>query len=215
MFYLYKKTHPKTGLKYLGQTQQDPYSYRGSGVYWKNHLKKYGGQNIITEIVGIYSEFEELQNQGIYYSKLWNIVESKEWANLTIEDGTGGAAYLSEKSRQKMREKRKGRKPNLNKKRSSEVIEKHRIFMLNNNPFKGKKHSEETKNKLRATHLGKSFLSKEGSKKLSMLLKDNNPNKRGRELHSCYGKKWYNNGIKEFKAFPQNKQENWLEGRIK
>ena len=43
MFYLYIKTHSKTGLKYLGYTQKkDPFSYTGSGTYWKRHLKKHG-----------------------------------------------------------------------------------------------------------------------------------------------------------------------------
>ena len=38
MIYLYKKTHNKTGLKYLGKTiSKDPYTYSGSGVYWTRH----------------------------------------------------------------------------------------------------------------------------------------------------------------------------------
>jgi hypothetical protein len=37
---LYKKTHRKTGLKYLGYTSRDPFSYTGSGKYWSRHLKK-------------------------------------------------------------------------------------------------------------------------------------------------------------------------------
>jgi len=37
---LYKKTHRKTGLKYLGYTSQDPFRYIGSGKYWRRHFKK-------------------------------------------------------------------------------------------------------------------------------------------------------------------------------
>ena len=37
------KTHNVTGKKYLCMTTKaDPYKYNGSGVYWKNHIKKYG-----------------------------------------------------------------------------------------------------------------------------------------------------------------------------
>ena len=56
MFYLYKKTHNVTGLKYLGQTtSNDPYAYPGSGVYWTAHLKIHG-DNCTTEILQECSE---------------------------------------------------------------------------------------------------------------------------------------------------------------
>ena len=42
MFYLYLKTHNKTGLKYLGYTKNDPMKYKGSGKYWSNHIKIHG-----------------------------------------------------------------------------------------------------------------------------------------------------------------------------
>lgn len=88
--YLYKKTHNVTGLKYLGKTvSKDPYSYLGSGVYWTNHLKKHGN-DISTEILVECQTEDELIKWGQYYSKLWNIVESNEWANLIEEAGPGG-----------------------------------------------------------------------------------------------------------------------------
>ena len=33
-YYLYKKTHRKTNVKYLGYTKLDPTTYKGSGKYW-------------------------------------------------------------------------------------------------------------------------------------------------------------------------------------
>lgn len=43
IYYLYIKTHKKTGLKYLGQTsKQNPYEYYGSGTDWKKHLNEFG-----------------------------------------------------------------------------------------------------------------------------------------------------------------------------
>ena len=44
IYTLYVKTHNKTGLKYLGRTTQDPYKYKGSGTYWRSHLKKHGNR---------------------------------------------------------------------------------------------------------------------------------------------------------------------------
>lgn len=90
MFYLYKKTHNITGLKYLGQTTlKDPYTYPGSGVYWSSHLRIHGN-DCTTEILKECSTKEELVYWGRYYSNLWDIVNDDQWANLIEEKGTGG-----------------------------------------------------------------------------------------------------------------------------
>lgn len=34
---------------------------------------------------------EEVKTWGLYYSNLWNVVESKEWANIKPEAGEGGS----------------------------------------------------------------------------------------------------------------------------
>lgn len=88
--YLYVKTHTKTGLKYIGMTSnKNPHSYPGSGIYWKNHLRKHGHE-FKTEILKECKNKDEIKEWGLYYSKLWNIVESKDWANLKEEQGDGG-----------------------------------------------------------------------------------------------------------------------------
>lgn len=87
--YLYVKTHNKTGLKYLGKTERDPFLYKGSGTYWKKHIKTHG-DDIHTEIIFQSNSKDEIREQGLYYSTLWNIVESKDWANFRPEIGDGG-----------------------------------------------------------------------------------------------------------------------------
>lgn len=89
MFCLYIKTHNKTGLKYLGYTTQNPHKYPGSGKRWKPHIKKHG-KDISTEILLITEDKEELKQTGLFFSKLWNVVESDEWANFKPEEGSGG-----------------------------------------------------------------------------------------------------------------------------
>ena len=86
--YLYVKTHDKTGLKYLGKTTKDPYTYLGSGVDWKSHLKEHGKEHT-TEILRECQTNQELNEWGRYYSNLWNVVESKDWANRIPETGGG------------------------------------------------------------------------------------------------------------------------------
>ncbi len=91
IYYLMIKTHSITGLKYLCQTKKtDPFKYLGSGKYWRNHLKKHG-KTISTKILKECQTKEEVRELGIYYSDLWNVVESDEWANLMKESGNGRA----------------------------------------------------------------------------------------------------------------------------
>lgn len=115
MAYLYVKTHNTTGLKYLGKTVGDPFKYKGSGKYWKSHLKIHGDD--VTTVILLQTESkEELRETGLFFSKLWNIVQSDDWANLTEEEGAGGNTWdkrgriISEAARLKMSKTRKGRK---------------------------------------------------------------------------------------------------------
>lgn len=61
--YLYIKEHDITGLKYLGKTIADPYSYLGSGKYWKDHKRMSNGQK------GIIKTDQHLKKIGISISK--------------------------------------------------------------------------------------------------------------------------------------------------
>lgn len=95
IYTLYIKTHKKTGLKYLGQTKQNPLKYRGSGTVWNTHIKKYGMAHH-TEILLQTTNWEELKYYGRYYSTYYNIVNAQDdfgnkiWANKIPETGGGG-----------------------------------------------------------------------------------------------------------------------------
>lgn len=86
--YLYLKESP-LGLKYLGQTIKNPFKYEGSGTRWKRHLKKYKIEKDKVKTTILLKSFdrEEIKKLAIHYSKFWNIVKSKKWANLVIETG--------------------------------------------------------------------------------------------------------------------------------
>jgi hypothetical protein len=90
---LYVKTHRKTGLKYLGKTILDPYTYKGSGTYWNRHLNKHGN-DVHTEVIR-WCTTESIRYWGIYYSNLYNVVENPRWANLRPEIGDGGWDYVN------------------------------------------------------------------------------------------------------------------------
>lgn len=112
MIYLYVKTHNKTGLKYFGKTtKKDPLKYKGSGIYWKKHLKKYGN-DISTEIIASFANEEECTKFALTYSEKYDIVNSPEWANLKEENGLDGSpkgVKFSEEHKEKIRQSRYGK----------------------------------------------------------------------------------------------------------
>ena len=103
LYYLYKKTHRDTGLKYLGYTKSpNPDEYQGSGKYWTWHIEKHG-YNVDTEILFETTNKQEIKEKGLYYSNLWNVVKSEEWANLKPESGNGGTFTHRNDSIEKIR----------------------------------------------------------------------------------------------------------------
>ena len=105
--YLYVKTHNKTGLKYLGKTTaKDPHKYPGSGIYWTRHLKQHG-YDYTTDILLETTSNDQIREVGLYYSNLWNIVTSKEWANIVPEAGKG--SVQTEEIKEKISKTMRGR----------------------------------------------------------------------------------------------------------
>lgn len=108
-YFLLLKTHNETKLKYLCKhfgTKESCFIYPGSGLRWRAHLRKHG-YNILTEILFETDNLEELKLKGIEFSTTLNVVESNEFANLVVEDGTGGHEAMKnplvrEKARQTM-----------------------------------------------------------------------------------------------------------------
>jgi hypothetical protein len=149
IIYLYKKTHNKTGLQYLGITIRNPHIYKGSGIRWRNHIKKHG-YDVTTEVLKECQSHDEVSVWGEYYSKLWDVVKSSDWANLIEERGTGGntgnyknkGVLLSEEHKSKMRGPRG---PQSYKRISSK---------RGTSPMKDKfKHTEESLQKMRKPKL--------------------------------------------------------------
>lgn len=95
MYYLYIKKHIVTNLRYLGYTNSaDPHKYTGSGIYWLKHLKKHGFR-YETQILLATIDQEDIRNTGIFFSKLFGVVKSDDWANLKIESLDGGWDYVN------------------------------------------------------------------------------------------------------------------------
>lgn len=140
--FLYIKETP-SGLRYLGKTTQDPHTYKGSGIYWCNHLKKnnFTINDIKTTILLETMDENELKEKGLYYSQLYDVVNDPKWANLKPEIGDGGSGKMKDEVKEKIKKTMKGMKLIW----SEETIKKR------NEKLKGRKMppcSEETKIKI-------------------------------------------------------------------
>jgi hypothetical protein len=86
--YLYIKQHAITGKLYFGKTtRKNVLTYKGSGSYWTNHIKKYGKEHVKTLWYHLFYDEETIYKFAVNFSITNNIVSSSVWANLIVEDG--------------------------------------------------------------------------------------------------------------------------------
>ena len=75
---------------YFGKTtSHNPIKYTGSGLYWKNHLKKHGS-SIKTIYLELFNDPELLNEFALFFSEVNDIEHSDKWANLKSENGRDG-----------------------------------------------------------------------------------------------------------------------------
>lgn len=96
------KTHNTTGLQYLCKTRQKDYEkYHGSGKYWKLHLKKHG-YDISTKVLFQSNNLKEFSQKALEYSKILNVAESPDFANLKPENGLDGGDCITHLTNDKL-----------------------------------------------------------------------------------------------------------------
>jgi hypothetical protein len=192
-YYLYHKISPLE-LNYLGITQRNPFKYRGSGIYWKKHLKAHNirTNQIKTIILIETSEIDLLIEMSKYFSELYNIVNSSDWANLTPESGDNSILgyKFSDESKKRMSESRKGKlignknpmfgkpvsqetkfkisKSNIGKKRTDLTKSKISDKLIGNKNSLGHKHSTESREKISSSNRGKHNIQKSDEEKNKM-----------------------------------------------
>lgn len=102
--FIYITTNLVNGKKYLGQKRFNSgwKNYLGSGIAFKQALKKYGMENFVRDIVCICYTEEELNFQEYNLSKFFNVVDSEDWYNLVFGGGTSQGWHPSEETRKKI-----------------------------------------------------------------------------------------------------------------
>ena len=81
------KQHTTTGLKYLCITSRKNWQrYTGSGTRWRRHLQKHG-VTFTTELLYESTDYDEFVNVCKYYSNLYDVANSAEFANVIPEAG--------------------------------------------------------------------------------------------------------------------------------
>jgi group I intron endonuclease len=175
---VYKVSNKINDKCYIGQTvrslelrkKEHLNQNRSFKTLFQNALYKHGPESFDWEILFETDNIDELNEKEIYYIKKYNTLENGY--NLTTGGMNGTYSKESKKKLSKIAKKRIGDKNSFYGKGSRIKGE--------NNHFFGKKHSEETKEKLRQKRLGKKH-SEETKRKISK-------ESRG-EKNGFYGKK--------------------------
>lgn len=200
IYYLYIKTHNITGLKYLGYTKRkDLHKYKGSGVYWNNHINKHG-YDVTTEILKECSSKEEIREAGIYYSVLWNVVNAydengnKIWANLVPEMGDGGGGKVGVPRTEETKAKIRQNKPD----QSGEK-----------NGFYKKTHTEENKRKMGDVNRGKDIKTEKGKESIreSMIASWEDPVYRKKQINALKNRKGEKRSEKAKESYRKSAKE--------
>ena len=202
---LYVKRHTDTGLKYLGVTTKDPYTYLGSGLYWAAHLKKYGNE-MMTCVLGVFDDIEECSKLGLQYSEEHDVVASKEWANLKPENARQGwvAGFPQEpESIAKRVAKNTGKKRTEETKRKiseSRLGEKHWFHNVcgEASHWYGRQHTPESIEKMRAVKMGKTYSAETKARHSVLSSGANNPAAKWFVAIDSHGLRYFRKSLSTF-----------------
>lgn len=171
-YFIYETTNNTNGKKYIGQhtTSNIDDGYLGSGKILKQAIDKYGKDNFSRKILAYANDEDELNELEKYYISKYNATESNEYYNIA-EGGYGNPrAGMNEEQ--------------LNEWKRNQIEAQKGKHEGENNSMYGKKHTEETRNKIREAHKGQKHTEE---------WKRNQSEKMKGENNSMYGKRGKNN----------------------
>lgn len=165
MYKIYKYTNLINNKIYIGQTKMslekravNGHNYKGS-IHFYNAIQQYGWDNFKGDILEEVETVEMANEKEKYYISLYNSTNPDIGYNIT---SGGWNCEMSEEIKRVISDKAKERykhpenNPMYGKKHSEESLEKMREKKRgSNNPMYGKQLSEESKKKISQSHIGK------------------------------------------------------------
>ena len=170
--FIYKTTNLLSGRYYIGMHSTDDLNdgYLGSGTYLKRSITKHGKENHSIEILEFLNSREELAAREREIVSLQEIAK-KECMNLKVGGEGGFTVEQAKKGRQttdKVLEEKHGKDfrviigkqyyENLSEEQRQErnalIVRRLKEVGFDHANFKGKKHSEETLNRMREVKVG-------------------------------------------------------------
>jgi group I intron endonuclease len=143
--FIYITTNIINGKKYLGKRKFSHgwTTYLGSGTIFHKAIELYGKENFSRNIVCFCYSEEELNKAEYDWSVFLNVVESPDWYNVVYGGGSIRGYHLTEEQKQWLRE------INLGKRHSEDTKQKLRImFSGESAPWYGKHLPEDVRNKI-------------------------------------------------------------------
>jgi group I intron endonuclease len=147
--FIYKTTNLINGKIYIGKRSNIKYSekYLGSGVILRWAIEKYGRENFIREILEDGIEDRKILNEReIYWIKFYDSMNLEIGYNLTPG---GEGFYPTEEILKRLSDALMGHEVSEETRKKISESNKGKVSQ-----FKGKKHTEESKEKNRQSHLG-------------------------------------------------------------
>lgn len=195
--FIYKTTNKITGLIYVGKLIKDCNTYLGSGKLLKIAIKECGKENFEREIIEFCSSKEELCLREKYWIKKFDARNPKIGYNIA-KGGNGGQILVHSEET-----KRKIGLANSIALKGKKFTEERRLRFSKSisgekNPFYGKKHSKETREKISLKQLGikRGKYSAQRRKNISDSLKGK-PKSEQAKLNMSNGQKKYRENLRE------------------
>lgn len=208
MIRLLLKEHATTGLRYFCKTERlHLEDYKGSGKYWKSHLKTYGN-DVNTLWSGEFSS-HDVEEFALFVSSELNIVASNRYANLIEENGLDGAPIgnvVASATRKKISSALKGRP---SPKSGYVVKDAEKTSLMRSTQMLGRKWVNDGVNNKRVT--GEVPEGYSAGRLLTGGEKFTSGNKSG---DNTRGKRIFNNGEKHKYFFVGEQLEGWVAGKM-
>lgn len=167
--FIYLTINKINGKMYIGKrvirNRKEDFTYLGSGVLLKQSIVKYGSENFTREILSWCQNKEILETQEKLFIQNYNAIENDKFYNIA-EGGAGGDTRAGKSEEElaewhsKISKANKGKAHTEEYKKNSSkrmMGDKNPMFGLHgeNNPIFGRKHSDETKEKMSLSRKGK------------------------------------------------------------